>query len=403
MARLLSYTLIFLLGFTACAVIVNRLPPYQGASSADPARASLATYRANPLPITGGRYTVADAVARVGPAVVSIFTSGRSPLNDTWDQLWLRRWFGRPLPRRDDSPIHGVASGVIIGPEGYVLTNNHVVEDADRMTVTLSDGRRFDGQVLGADPEDDLAVVKIDGSHLPTAQMGDSARLRKGEWVIAIGNPLGFDSTVTVGVVSAERSGRPFPVEGRTLRHVIQTDAAINQGNSGGALVNLNGELIGINTAIVSTSASGGSIGIGFAIPVNDARPVVKELIAYGRVLRPWIGIRYVTADAQTPPDEPPDGLWGLGARGVQEQGSGVVVQEVLRESPAAQAGIRAGDVIRRMDSTPVGGSEDVYSFMARHSPGQHVRLLFRRNGRTAAVTLRLGQKPPDAGMLFRR
>src|SRR5262249_17221423 len=148
---------------------------------------------------------------------------------------------------------------------------------ADRISVILPDKRRFDGQVLGTDPEDDLAILKIDGTHLPTAPMGDSTRLRKGEWVIAIGNPLGFESTVTVGVVSAERRG-PFTVEGKTLRHVIQTDAAINQGNSGGALVNLGGELIGINTAIVSTSAAGGSIGIGFAIPVNDARPIVAQL-----------------------------------------------------------------------------------------------------------------------------
>src|SRR6266852_6379944 len=284
--------LVFILGFTACAVIVNRLPPYQGTPPVASTAPALATYHAPAVLKSEARYTIADAVTRVEPAVVSIDTVGHAPERETLEQLWLRRWFGRPPVRRDDSAVHGVASGVMVRTDGYVLTNNHVVEDAEHVIVTLPDKRRFDGQILGTDPEDDLAIVKIDGRGFPIAPLGDSARLRKGEWVIAIGNPLDFQNTVTVGVVSAQRDG-PFTVEGKTLRHVIQTDAAINQGNSGGALVNLSGELIGINTAIVSTSSAGGSIGIGFAIPVNDARPVIAELIRYGRVIRPWIGIAY--------------------------------------------------------------------------------------------------------------
>src|SRR5229473_6295146 len=287
--------LVFILGFTACAVIVNRLPPYQGTPPVASTAPSLATYRAPAVLKSEARYTIADAVTRVEPAVVSIDTIGHTPARESLEEMWLRRWFGRPPPHREDGAIHGVASGVIVTADGYVLTNNHVVEDSERLIVTLPDKRRFDGQVLGTDPEDDLAIVKIDGRGFPTAPLGDSARLRKGEWVIAIGNPLDFQNTVTVGVVSAQRDG-PIPVEGKTLRHVIQTDAAINQGNSGGALVNLSGELIGINTAIVSTSSAGGSIGIGFAIPVNDVRPVIRELIRYGRVMRPWIGIRYTSA-----------------------------------------------------------------------------------------------------------
>ena len=401
MARLLSYLLVFVLGFTACALVVNRLPPYQGAPSATPAGASLATYRPSSLPRAGDRYTIADAVTRVEPAVVKIDTIGRAPGRDTWEEFWPRRWFGRPPLRREDGAVHGVASGVVVGAEGYVLTNNHVVEDAERIMVTLPDTRRFDGQVLGTDPEDDLAIVKIDGGRFPTAPMGNSARLRKGEWVIAIGNPLGFESTVTVGVVSAERM-RPFPVEGKMLRHVIQTDAAINQGNSGGALINLNGELIGINTAIVSTSTAGGSIGIGFAIPVNDVRPVMRELIRYGRVIRPWIGIRYASA-----PDHAAGEITTLiplpRPRLREERGAGVVVQEVLRGSPAAEAGLHAGDLIRRLDSTAVDGTEDMYAFMSRHTPGQQVRLLIRRQVHPLLLTLRLGQKPRDADQQFRR
>jgi serine protease Do len=404
MVRFLSYTSVFVLGFTACAIVVNRLPPYQGVPAAAPASASLASFRATtPPPLVGERYSVADAVARVEPAVVNIDTVGRSPRRDSWEQRWLRRWFGRPQPREEEeNPTRGVASGVIVSKDGYVLTNNHVVDDSERILVTLPDKRRFEGQVVGTDPEDDLAIVKIDGQNLPIAPMGNSTQLRKGEWVIAIGNPLGFESTVTVGVVSAERRG-PFSVEGKVLRNVIQTDAAINQGNSGGALVNLDGELIGINTAIVSTSLAGGSIGIGFAIPINDARPVVNQLIQYGRVLRPWIGIVYEPVPAPESEELPDhDAAPGRLFRRTGA-GRGVVVKQVLPDSPADKAGLREGDIIRRLDSSPVRGSEDVYAFMSRHTPGQRVRVIVHRRGQPTTLSLRLGQKPRDLDRLFRR
>lgn len=401
MARLISYTFVFVLGFTACAVVINRLPPYQGVTADHPS-ASLAAYRSPAALPSGGRYTVADAVQRVEQAVVNIDTIGSAPTHESWEELWLRRWFGRPPLRRDDGAVHGVASGVLVRPEGYVLTNNHVVEDAEQIWVTLPDKRRFGGQVVGTDPEDDLAIVKIDGGQFPTAPIGNSARLRKGEWVIAIGNPLGFGSTVTVGVVSAERDG-PFTVEGKTLRHVIQTDAAINQGNSGGALVNFSGELVGINTAIVSTSAAGGSIGIGFAIPVNDARPVIGELIRYGQVIRPWIGIRYASASDGLNPRETPGLVPEIGPQLPPSQDPGVVVKEVLHGSPAEEAGLHQGDLIRRLDTTSVEGSEDVYGFMSHHTPGQIVRVAVRRQGHALVLPLRLGQKPRDADLQFRR
>jgi serine protease Do len=345
---------------------------------------------------------VANAIGRVEPAVVNIETISRLSSREGWEQSWLRRWLGRPAPRRDDDPVRGVASGVVVGSDGYVLTNNHVVDEADRILITLPDKRRFVGQVIGTDPEDDLAILKIDGRNLPTAPLGDSSGVRKGEWVIAIGNPLGFESTVTVGVVSAERRD-PFTVEGKTLRHVIQTDAAINQGNSGGALVNLNGELIGINTAIVSTSSTGGSIGIGFAIPINDIRPVVSQLIRYGQVLRPWMGIKYEpvlqeVAASNRQEELGPDADF----RPQPGAGRGVVVRQVLRGSPAESAGLREGDVIRRLNTTQISGTEDVYTFILRHSPGQRVRVVVHRQGRPTVLALRLGQKPRDAGRQFR-
>jgi S1-C subfamily serine protease len=397
-ARLFTHTLIFCLGFTACAFVVNRMPPYQGAPSPGVPTTSLASYQpSRPLPSRAERYSVADAITRVEPAVVNIDTVGRSSLRGGWERFWLRRWFGRPVPRRDDSPVHGVASGVIVSRDGYVLTNNHVVDDADRILVTLPDQRSFDAQVVGTDVEDDLAILKIDGHNLPTAPLGNSARLRKGEWVIAIGNPLGFESTVTVGVVSAERRG-PFSVEGKVLRHVIQTDASINQGNSGGALVNLDGELVGINTAIVSTSSAGGSIGIGFAIPVNDIRPVIAQLIRYGRVLRPWIGIKYEPApDGSLASDSERPAFPEIGFSRRSARGKGVLIREVLPGSPAAEAGLRQGDIIRRLGPTPVAGTEDVYTFIARHTPGQHVSVVVRRAGQSRTLTLRLGNKPRDA------
>jgi len=389
MNRFASYVAVFVLGFGLCAYIIHRMPPYQGA--APPTVTSLASYRpATSLPPITDRYTVADAVAQVEPAVVNIDTIGKAPAepeSGNFEDRWLRRFFGSPRARRPETAPRGVASGVIISADGHVLTNHHVIEDAERIRITLPDQRRFEGTVVGSDPDSDLAIVKINGQGLPTARLGDSARLRKGEWVVAIGNPLGFESTVTVGVVSAARRGT-FTVEGKRLHSVIQTDAAINQGNSGGALVDLDGRLVGINTAIVSTPLSGGSIGIGFAIPINDARPVVAQLMHSGRVTRPWIGIRY------EPLLDPQDAVW---SDVPADDRRGVVVREVFETSPAASAGLRAGDVIRRLDRTPIDDSEDVVEFVQRHSPGDAISIAVVRGGRLKSVKLRLSQRPEPA------
>jgi S1-C subfamily serine protease len=409
--RLLSYLSVFVLGFGACAGIVHWLPPYQGQNVTGrpgdgvvppgkaPAGASreqgvregvvtLTGYAPRTQPAVslpagaGGRYQVADAIARVEPAVVNIDTVGRIPKEQrrgpTDRFLW--RFFGKPSPPPDESAPRGIASGVLISDDGTIVTNNHVVADAERILVTLPDQRRFEGVVLGTDPDSDLAIVKIQGRKLPQAAVGDSGKLRKGEWVVALGNPLGLGSTATVGVVSAARRG-PFTVEGRTLRSVIQTDAAINQGNSGGALVNLDGELVGINTAILSTSFAGGSIGIGFAIPMNDAWPIVRQLLRGGRVVRPWIGIVYETAAGKAAWQEtnPP---------------RGVVVRRVLRGSPAAAAGMVTGDVVRRLGSTRIEDTADIFEFIGRHSPGDTVEVRVQRGSVAKSFRLRLAQKP---------
>lgn len=386
MQRLLSYVVVFIAGFATCAWIIHRLPPYQGASA--PPVATLAGY--SPVERNEGsrrlpaaeRPALADAIARAEPAVVNIDTVGRAApagRGGTGDRfLW--RFFGRPGPSPEGPTARGVASGVLVTTDGTIVTNHHVVADAERIRVTLADGRRFEGTVIGSDPDSDLAIVKIPAQNLPRIALGDARLLRKGEWVVALGNPLGLGSSATVGVVSASRRG-PVEVEGRTLQSVIQTDAAINQGNSGGALVNLEGELIGINTAILSTSFAGGSIGIGFAIPINDAWPIVQQLMRRGRVLRPWIGIQYAPVQSE---DE-----WAS-----TEPAKGVIVNRVLPDSPAAAAGLAAGDIIRRLGAIPIESTSDVFRFIARHSPGQTVEVWVRRGSADHTFRLRLGQKP---------
>jgi serine protease DegS len=394
MTRLYSYVLTFVAGFAACAWIIHRLPPYQGPP---PAMATFTGYspgsqdRTQRLPAVRERSLVGDAIARAEPAVVNIDTVGRAAAGGRGGSgdrfLW--RFFGRPGPAPDGPRARGIASGVLIDANGTIVTNNHVVADAERILVTLAEGRKFEGVVVGADPDADLAIVKIPGKGLPYAAVGDARALRKGDWVVALGNPLGLGSTATVGVVSASRRG-PVEVEGRTLQSVIQTDAAINQGNSGGALVNIEGELVGINTAILSTSFAGGSIGIGFAIPINDAWPIVRQLLRNGRVIRPWIGIQYEPAGGEN--------AWQS-----TETRRGVLVTRVLRGSPAAAAGVEAGDVIRRLGPVPVESTSDIFQFVTRHSPGETVSVQVQRAGITHTLRLRLAQKPDQVSDMLTR
>ncbi len=304
-------------------------------------------------------------VERVRPAVVFIGIEANV------------RSFSEPVPA-------GNGSGAIIDQQGYIVTNNHVVEGADLLKVTLTDGRTFDARVVGRDPNTDLAVIKIDGENLPTIPMGDSSKLRIGEWVVAIGNALGLEGgpTVTKGVVSA--MNRTIREEsGASLVGLIQTDAAINPGNSGGPLVNLFGEVVGINTAVPGPTGQGFQpFGIGFAIAVNEAKPILGQLIAQGRVVRPYLGVVPVTV---TPAIRAQLGL---------SVDKGVILDTVARNSPAANAGLQPGDVIVAADGMPLANEAELRQAIQAHQIGETMELTVIRDGRQGNVRVQLGEAP---------
>ena len=281
----------------------------------------------------GNGYSQAARLA--SPAVVSISTSKAPLRNPHYADPWFRFFFG---DQANNQPQSGLGSGVIVSPEGYILTNNHVVEGADEIAIQLSDGRKALAQVIGTDPDTDLAVLRISLADLPVITLGNSDQLQVGDVVLAIGNPFGVGQTVTSGIVSA--LGRT-QLGINTFENFIQTDAAINPGNSGGALVDVQGRLMGINTAIYSRS--GGSMGIGFAIPTSIARNVLSAIVRDGKVTRGWIGVE--------PQELTPEMALNFG---IAPDAQGVVITGVLQDGPAAQAGIRPGDVIATVQDKAV-------------------------------------------------
>lgn len=298
----------------------------------------------------------AEAVVRAAPAVVNIYSAKEvaEPRHPFSDESMLRRFFGErnaePRKRLETS----LGSGVVISGKGYVLTNNHVIQGADEILVLLPDGRAATATVVGADPETDLAVLRIELRELPTVTLGRSQALRVGDVVLAIGNPFGIGQTVTQGIVSA--TGRS-QLGLTTFENFIQTDAAINPGNSGGALINTDGEVVGINTAILSRA--GGSLGIGFAIPISLARGVVKGIVEDGRVIRGWIGLQ-----VQSIPSELAT-LFGL-----DTAPHGVLIADVLRGSPAAHAGLHPGDVVLNIDGKAIASIHDLLTIITAQKPG---------------------------------
>jgi S1-C subfamily serine protease len=308
---------------------------------------------------------VVRAVERVGPAVVSVGMSRRAP---------------ERLQRRGLPELRGSGSGVVIAPDGFVLTNSHVVAPADNIRVHLQDGRDLPAHIIGNDPDSDLAVIRVPDGGLPVAELGDSSRLRVGQLVVAIGNPLGFQATVTAGVLSA--LGRTLRSQtGRLIASVLQTDAALNPGNSGGPLVDFHGKVIGINTAVIA-----GSQGISFAIPVNTAKWVAAQLIREGRVRRAYLGIL-----AQTLPlDRRIVVNYGIDAA------TAVRVTEVQPDTPAAAAGLRIGDLIGRIGDTAVTSLDDLQMALGRHPLGQPLSLRIVREGRWIEVTVTPGELPSD-------
>jgi serine protease Do len=284
----------------------------------------------------------------------------------------------RGMPRQQEQ--QGLGSGVVVTRDGVVLTNNHVVEQAEEVQVTLSDGRKFDAKVVGTDPQSDLAVLRIEGKlpqDLTPIEFGDSSALRLGDVVLAIGNPFGVGQTVTMGIVSAKgRTGMGIV----DYEDFIQTDAAINPGNSGGALINLRGELVGINTAILSRS--GGYQGIGFAIPASMARPIMASLLSNGKVARGWLGIAIQTVDTNL-----------ASAMGL-ESAQGVLVSDVSADTPAAKAGLRRGDVIVALDGKAMNDSSQLRNTVAAKEPGSKIALDIVRDGKKMRVDVALGTLP---------
>ena len=304
-----------------------------------------------------------DAAKTASPAVVSINTS-KAPDNTIQStDPWFRFFFG---DQGQGQPQAGLGSGVIVSEAGYILTNNHVIEEADQIEVVLNDGRKSPAQVIGTDPETDLAILKIGLTGLPVITLGNSDALAIGDQVLAIGNPFGVGQTVTSGIVSA--LGRT-QLGINTFENFIQTDAAINPGNSGGALVDIRGHLMGINTAIYSRS--GGSMGIGFAIPTSTARSVLEAIVRDGKVTRGWIGV------------EPQDLTPELAESFAIAPDSGVIITGVLQNGPAAKAGIRPGDVVTRVGDKPVSNVAQLLSAVAALTPGSSSTLdILRKDGK---------------------
>jgi Do/DeqQ family serine protease len=324
--------------------------------------------------------TVAD---RVTPAVVNVSTVSRRPTpGSPEDPQRFREFFGdeffeRDYRRRPRGEPRAGGSGVIVDPAGYILTNNHVIENARDITVRLSDSRKFTATLVGRDPKTDLAVLKVDApAALPAAELGDSEHLRVGQWVVAIGNPFGLDRTVTVGIVSAKARTR---VGVATYENFIQTDASINPGNSGGPLLNLDGRVIGINTAIVAAGQ-----GIGFSIPINEAKSVMGQLIARGKVTRGWLGIAIqdLTDELAT-------------SFGVRER-EGVLVADVMTGGPGEAAGLKPGDVIVQLGATKVREVPDLQRRVANVAPGQTIGLGVIRDRTPQRLTVRVGEMPPE-------
>ncbi|WP_020202032.1 MULTISPECIES: Do family serine endopeptidase [Cupriavidus] len=322
-----------------------------------------------------------DAAQQAMPAVVNIFTSKngpkRTPNNPQAEDPWFRFFFGDRLPERQE-PVSSLGSGVIVSAEGYILTNHHVVDGADEIEVALTDGRKANAKVVGSDPETDLAVLKITLKDLPAITLGRIENVKVGDVVLAIGNPFGVGQTVTMGIVSA--LGRSH-LGINTFENFIQTDAAINPGNSGGALVDAQGNLLGINTAIYSRS--GGSLGIGFAIPVSTAKQVMESIISTGSVTRGWIGVE--------PQDMTPEIAESFGL----EAKEGALIAAVVQGGPADKAGVKPGDVLVSVDGQAISDTTALLNAIAQLKPGAEAKMKVVRRGKPAELTVMIGKRPP--------
>ncbi|HEX8775422.1 MAG TPA: DegQ family serine endoprotease [Pyrinomonadaceae bacterium] len=375
----LLLSIFLILSFTACKGNAYTTT----ASFSPPAENNVAGSNVAPL----AQNSYAEVVSRVSPAVVTIRSERRVRAAEQFpfmDDPFFREFFGdrfrNSQPRAQERLQRGLGSGVIVSADGFILTNHHVIDGAEEIRVELNDNRTLAAKVVGSDPPSDLAVLKVDAQGLPVLPLGDSDRVRIGDVVLAVGNPLGVGQTVTMGIISAK--GRSTGLSDGSFEDFLQTDAPINQGNSGGALVNTNGELVGINSQILSPS--GGNIGIGFAIPANMARSVMDQLLKGGRVHRGMLGltIQQVTPDLASSLDLP--------------NVRGALVSSVQPGSPAERAGLKRGDVIMAINGARVSDSNSLRNQIARTQPGTEVTLTISRDNLSREVRVTLGELPAD-------
>jgi S1-C subfamily serine protease len=409
MNKAFSYTGIFVGGFVACALALKTMGDpsslFPGGASHSK-QAVLTALNTTPRPEAhfAGDSVVADAAAKLQPTIVEIHTIGKpvqqasaSPFGN--DPVF-RRFFGGGGGEAAPVTPQGAGSGVIISSDGYIMTNDHVVADTSTVKVSIGtdQSKEYTARVIGTDPVSDIAVIKINPTTpLTPATLGDSDDVRVGDWAIAVGNPLDVGETVTLGIISAKNrtsdaSGAPLGAEGRTFSGSrLQTDAAINPGNSGGALADINGRVVGINEAIESPNGSG-SVGIGFAIPINDAKKIAAELIQDGKVVRPYLGVSYKSLKDFTEVNERRQ--YGLPL----DSDQGAVVQGVYPNSPAATAGLKQGDLITSVDGKTIQDLQTLQNAISAKSIGQTLTLQVSRKGQPRTVTVTLRERPDSFG-----
>ncbi len=363
-------------GLAAAFLVLLLRPDLAGRQPAPPPQPVL-------LERSDGPVSYAAAVRRAAPSVVNVFATKitREKRHPLFDDPMFKRFFGdqaeKPRIRRENS----LGSGVIVDQNGYVLTNNHVIDTASEIQIVLDDGRSLPARVVGTDPETDIAVLQVAGDRLPVASLETTEQMQVGDVVMAIGNPFGVGQTVTLGIVSATGRNQLGITD---FENFIQTDAAINPGNSGGALINALGEVVGINTAIFSES--GGSHGIGFAIPIQLASQVMQQIVEHGHVIRGWLGI---TGQDLTPILAESMGI---------EYRPGVLVSGLLEGGPADKAGLRPGDLITGIDRRQISGSPEMLELIAAKPPGSPMTVTLLRDGGEITQVAIVGERPPIGG-----